>query len=764
MPDGVHDAEVSGACGPGEGVLARPSSPGLLTRILVNHNPFYAISAVLVLFGLRRLFGAGISSGDSHVLLGVLAGYTILTAGTSVAVVRWGHVWEDARSLLLILLVFLGAAAVALDDMVLNQPETGARLVWAGALASVVILELVLKGSRIRLRATYRVPFYVLSTFLYTYPLVLLRWLPNEALQPLYNGLALFPFGCALLLLAFLPAARAGRAGMKENGTPWPFPAFPWLAVVGLAIVAAGRSYYLTLSFFPIHGDASPFGVFWLIPLVYSIAALLLALGLEGRHRVLLRAAMLLPLATIPMACFGASGGVGRAYVLELSSWLATPFELNALLFLAFAACMLWVRAPGGRYLIAVGLGMALFGRLGDVQSAVPLSNSLAVVGTAALPLWLAREYFRRRGSWRLALAGAVPIITLWVRLDGTAFTDHHAAIPVHLLLAVIWVAGLVERDRFAGVLRAVASLATFLLAGAVVLIANQALPFDLPVPVALIYAAAVLVLTVVGAVLKRCPYVFVSAGGQALVLGGRLAWSGSGCLRMANLPKGTGVVVVGVLLFGVGAVISAVKGALRRNNSHIRRALEGVRGFGPAISKASGVFVRSVLVLVITVVVFGFLAPCCNSVGHRHTAYRINCSGNLKQIGLAMRMYSGDHDEVFPPDFGPLVEGDYLTTLKVYQCPTVQRQRSRRERKKRTENVTRATLRSDYVYFAGLTEDGGEGGATKTPLACDRVGNHTKYGHVLFADGHVKGFAGAEWWKQAGIAEPPIGEDGEKR
>ena len=71
---------------------------------LYTNNPFYVISAVLMLYGVRTAYGRlEIGSIDCWIMLGVLAAYTILLAGITVAIVRWGKVWDDARSLFVLL-------------------------------------------------------------------------------------------------------------------------------------------------------------------------------------------------------------------------------------------------------------------------------------------------------------------------------------------------------------------------------------------------------------------------------------------------------------------------------------------------------------------------------------------------------------------------------------------------------------------------------------------------------------------------------------
>ena len=97
--------------------------PGPL-RFLYNHNPFYLISTCLVLYGLQAAFhpkpGELI---DPWMLLAALSGYTLLSAITAFLIVRFGKVWEDARSLLLILLFLFLALSVSFDEIVNTHAE-----------------------------------------------------------------------------------------------------------------------------------------------------------------------------------------------------------------------------------------------------------------------------------------------------------------------------------------------------------------------------------------------------------------------------------------------------------------------------------------------------------------------------------------------------------------------------------------------------------------------------------------------------------------
>jgi prepilin-type processing-associated H-X9-DG protein len=112
----------------------------------------------------------------------------------------------------------------------------------------------------------------------------------------------------------------------------------------------------------------------------------------------------------------------------------------------------------------------------------------------------------------------------------------------------------------------------------------------------------------------------------------------------------------------------------------------------------------------------------------------RTNCSGNLKQIGLACLMYAGDYSGDYPPDLAMLEKEYILKAGKVYSCP---------KSAKGLRTISSSELqagRVDYDYFgAGLRDDHKD--AQRVVLAADKQGNHSdQWMNFLFADGHVEG------------------------
>lgn len=123
---------------------------------------------------------------------------------------------------------------------------------------------------------------------------------------------------------------------------------------------------------------------------------------------------------------------------------------------------------------------------------------------------------------------------------------------------------------------------------------------------------------------------------------------------------------------------------------------------------------------------------------GSRERARRINCAGNLKSLGLALRMYGGDHSERFPDGLSLSFVWDYHPTMADYTCPSTSTEHASRP------EAFRPDQHSDYLYFGkGLTEACQGYGMESTIIACDKPGNHRRFFNVMVANGWTRGFEG---------------------
>jgi hypothetical protein len=176
-------------------------------------------------------------------------------------------------------------------------------------------------------------------------------------------------------------------------------------------------------------------------------------------------------------------------------------------------------------------------------------------------------------------------------------------------------------------------------------------------------------------------------------------------------------------------------------------------------------------LICVVTVLLLAFFIVVPRATTCKAPATRINCVSNLKQIGLAFRMWANDHGEKFPMQWSVLstnrgtmefnltgevwrhfqIISNEINTPKVFFC---------REDKKRsrTDNWNLFTNNFHLSYFIGLDADetepqtilSGDRNLTSTTVkpmkgvlnlaANDRVewtkAMHNQAGNVALADG----------------------------
>lgn len=81
-------------------------------------------------------------------------------------------------------------------------------------------------------------------------------------------------------------------------------------------------------------------------------------------------------------------------------------------------------------------------------------------------------------------------------------------------------------------------------------------------------------------------------------------------------------------------------------------------------------------IALAIILMLAGMLIPSLSAA--REKARRASCNCSLKQLGLAFRLYSGDHGDMYPSDASwtvlgsyALLTNNYMTALKTWICPS---------------------------------------------------------------------------------------------
>lgn len=427
-----------------------------IIRVLYNHNPFYVISAACIIYTLKLAFRPGeVAYIDPWALMASLGGYTLLMAVTGFLVVKLGRVWEDARTIFLVLLLLFLATSVTFDELLNLNPFQGKLLIYSGFALAVLVTEGLLLGLGIRLRVLFRVPYYLWLGVLYFFPI----WVSPEVtglnvLDTSWRLLA-FPVLAGGVALALLPAVRRGSAYCSRNGTPWGWPLYPWCLFVFIALATLVRTYALTISFLPSDGMDTAFQPYFLIPFLFAVLILLFEMGLVENRPKLIHLVLNVSPALLLLAVPNASqAGPSALFLDSLVARFGSPIWLTAAGLVGFYAIALMRRVPGTQWrLLSTMLALIWIGpQTVNAQTfSAPSIWPLAVIGLFELV-----QAIRQRRSLpalvgSLCLAGALSI-WMW---DSPWF-PYRRIVPYHVALASVLIIGGLFQDRFARTLRIV--------------------------------------------------------------------------------------------------------------------------------------------------------------------------------------------------------------------------------------------------------------------------------------------------------------------
>ncbi len=531
-------------------------------RFLYNSNPFYVISAALIFWGLRSSFDTTGKTFETDALMIGLAGYTLLLAVAACVLIRLGQVWDDVRTILLLVVLMLLAISVSFDKTLADDSAVGRWYYLGGLLFAVLLSEGTLRVIRLRLRWLFRIPYYLALGLFFLYPVAISSLIRDPADPALLWALFGFSPAAALVCLTLLPAVWRGPRYVRRNGSPWRWPWYPWTLFGTLAIAVAARSFYLCYSFHFVKGQASIFRPYFLAPFLLAVCVLLLEMGLRSRLKGVVSAALAAPLVVL-LLCIGpyagASGDLGfsRLFVETLG---ATPlyFALISLaLFYCYAALRRVDHAAWGA--TAALAALAVIG---------PATSDLdTLVGPQGWPLVLAAVLqfgftLQRRTSGHCLWAACLLVAGLAAQFQATTFTAYRGLIPVHLVLLSILVIGAVFKDPLAKILQHAGAVFLLAISLVAVVVAPEHLDNPPPALIATYPLLAATVAAVYGYLMSNPVYLLP-------VIGSVLAWlvkvGGPNYQKLREPVEGLDKIVLGTLFLVVALLISLAKAGLFR-------------------------------------------------------------------------------------------------------------------------------------------------------------------------------------------------------
>ena len=537
-------------------------------RFLYNHNPFYVISAGFLLYGVKLVFRPGeVEYVDPWHLLMALSCVTLAMASAAFGIVRFGKVWEDARSIILVLLLMFLAISVSFDEILNQQAWDAFRLLLTGFLFSVAVSEGLMLGLGIRLHWTYQVPYYLLLLLFFGYPVYVSPEFCEKLNTIVQWRIAMFPVIAGAITLSLIPAVRRGRQLCEDNGTPWKWPLFPWCLFGFMGLAVCFRSWSLSVSFdtgrirTSIREMDAAFGLYLLAPFFLSVLFVILEVALvEGSaklKRFVLWAAPVVVIISIPELWPNSHQETYQRFLASFIREVGSPIFLALLGLTAFYA-IAWLR----------GIRLAENGFVAMCVAAMfvgPRSAGFSVETIQSWPLvvlgmWMLTWGLVRKSSYYSFLGGSSLAIAFGLNLPGTALENWQTTTTFHLILLIVLICGGLFQDEFSKKLRMLGAAVIPLLFFAALSTGTR---FRLTIELMLLYGAVITgVAFACWGLMKERLFLYSGAANcsTATMYG---SWSFYGWLQQLASPDGVRALVLGMVCFALALLISAAKGGL---------------------------------------------------------------------------------------------------------------------------------------------------------------------------------------------------------
>jgi hypothetical protein len=534
-----------------------------LLRWICTSNPFYVLSAGLFLAGLWISFGAQSEEVQTWALMSGLAGYTLLLAVTACLLVRFGNVWDDVRTVLLLVVLMFLATSVTFDEVLVFDPVRGFYCYILGLLFVLVVSEALLWGIRLRLSVGFRVPYHLIISLFFLYPLALRPFLADPHSEALMWGLFGFSPVAGLLFLTLLPAIRRGPDYLHDNGSPWRWPLYPWVLFGVLALAVPARAFLLCWSMQLL--DTSElqrvmFGPLFLAPFGLCLAILLLEIGIVSEMRVVQWSALAVPIVLIGLVFFcHRDDPIYRQFLSLFATRVGEPFTvllIAAALFFAYSTYR--QVAFSTEALTAMLFILAVVGpdTLDEHELTAPQSTPLLVA--ALLQLALGIDW---RNSWRCLIGVCLLIAAILSLPEETLDIYPVGAIAFHLAVLAGLMIGARFDDALARVLRITASV-LIALASFAVMLGRADVPSSVPPPVLLLYP---LVMSALLAGYGRLFNLRSSLVAAALIVTGWLSLAGwRGYCWLRQIVMGLDQLLLSLALFVLAVLVSLAKSGVR--------------------------------------------------------------------------------------------------------------------------------------------------------------------------------------------------------
>lgn len=419
-------------------------------------NPFYVLSALLFLIGLWISFGGQVVAAQSWALLAGTVGYTALLAVTACLLVRFVGVWNDVRTLLLLVVLMILATSVLFDEVLARVPSRGIACYLTGLGFAVVVSEAMLRAIRLALPPLFKAPYYLTLALFFLYPVAITPLLDDPLSESLLWSLYGFAPAAGLVALTLIPAARRGRDYVCGNGSPWRWAWYPWTLFGLLALAVPARSALLCWSMHHIPQAAVEpyiFGPYFLAPFVFCVGLVLLEIGLVEWKTAMIAAGLAAPAVALILAAAGHRPeafyqGFLQHFIARLGG---TPLYLALLASTAYYLYAMLRRIPAATEALAVTLaGLTVVAPTSLDLGSLAAPRPWPIVAIALLELVLGA---RRRDSWRCLVAACCLTTAAAMALPPSAGASRDP-VTFHMVVVFALILGAAFDDRLGRLLR----------------------------------------------------------------------------------------------------------------------------------------------------------------------------------------------------------------------------------------------------------------------------------------------------------------------